>query len=282
MPKPVLAKPVLAPDSSRILVACMPKSGSTYLSAMVSCLPEMRRAYLYQTRVERREQELDLMRLREEEERTLQLRSPKGLRRRFSTQVRSLLRSQSSNNATPKRGTRGYVCQHHVRYSSPTERIIADYDIKPIVLVRNIFDATVSLRDHLIDQSVFMSMGYFSEDMRNWPEDQVTDFLVDMVVPWYINFFVCWQECPDKLMLTYEELRQDPIGCLEKVANKADLHVSRTDCENARELAKAKKTRLNKGVEGRGDQLSRGQREKIAAYTRYYPKVDFSPIGLCA
>jgi Sulfotransferase domain len=284
-------RPKLAPDAARILVACMPKSGSTYLSTMIACLPQMRRGRLHPMKVDRREQELESLRLQEEEELTLLLRRQQksifnykhALRRSIFEQLSKLTDASSPARIAEidiRRGASGYVSQNHVRYSTPTKSLIIEYEMTPVVLVRDIFDAIVSLSDHLMNRSIYMSMGFFKEDMRAWPKEKVADFLVDMVAPWYINFFVSWQECPDKLLFTYEELTGDPLGCLQKVAAKANLSVSHSDCEQAVKLAKTKKTRLNKGVAGRGEELTQAQRERIASYARYYPGVDFSPIGI--
>jgi hypothetical protein len=41
-----------------------------------------------------------------------------------------------------------------------------------------------------------------------------------------------------------------------------------------------RQTRMNKGVVGRGQMLTERQRNRIIQMKRFYPWVDFSPIGL--
>ena len=274
---PDMGAPLLTPDSTRVLVACMPKSGSTFLATALSCLPGFRRVNITPMPMRRREQEIDLLRLLQEEELTQRLRESNR-----STGIRGLFKRLTSNVSSPESiaRARGWVAQHHVRYSLTTKYIIEDYQIVPVVLVRNIFDALVSLRDHLMNDAVDMSMAYFSTQMRSWSDEEMADYLIDMVVPWYINFYVSWQDFPQRLQLTYEQVRSDTAGCLEEIVSVARLNMSIQDIELAIEEAMNKPIRLNKGVSGRGASFTDEHRQRAARYAAYYPHVDFSPIGL--
>lgn len=268
----------------------------------------MRRAVLYPAPVRRREQEIDLLFLRQEEAKTLALR--KGLvvktrpmpkpkaksralaKRTWTGVLRDAIKGPvlALRQVTPAIPTfptvppgvhgRGYIAQHHIRYTDPTRWIMDDYGITPVVLVRNIFDALVSLRDHIKNDAIYMSMGYYNEDMRQWSDEKTADWLIDMVAPWYVNFFVSWQDCPNRLQLSFEQIRQDPKQCLLDVGNAAKLEISAADCEAALEKSKTKPTRLNKGVSGRGAAFTDKHRETVARYASYYPHVDFRDIGL--
>ena len=103
------AKPV------HILIACMPKSGSTFLSDVIGQCPGFRRAILTPS-AGRREQEIDEQLLR-------------------------------------KLGKVSYVAQHHVRNSEWTSEMCNAYGVAPIVLVRSLQDVVVSLRDHMRRES---------------------------------------------------------------------------------------------------------------------------------
>src|SRR5579871_4444622 len=90
-----------------ILIACMPKSASTYLCGAISNLPGMKEAVLTVGH-HRREQELCPLEC--------------ALVHNFN-----------------------YVASHHVRYSDATREIMRRYSIFPVILVRNIYDCVVSL-----------------------------------------------------------------------------------------------------------------------------------------
>jgi hypothetical protein len=175
----------------------------------------------------------------------------------------------------------GFVSQMHVRYSDPTAKILATHGIRPVVLVRNIFDVIVSLRDHLSDTAPYMAMAYVSEEMRSWPAEKMYSFLADMAVPWYLNFFVCWSGCDDKLLLTYEALTADPKKTLREVAAFAGIAATEADIESAISRATNSDTRKNVAVAGRGQaMLPSDIKERIAKLAAYYPDIDFSAIGL--
>ena len=96
----------------RILLACMPKSGSTFLSDLICALPDFKRAKLSPTPAGGRQHELDEGRLR-------------------------------------RAGHGNFVGQVHVLNSDWTAKMCTDFGLKPVVLVRSLPDAIVSLRDHI-------------------------------------------------------------------------------------------------------------------------------------
>ena len=102
-----------------ILLACFPKSGSTYLSKIISSYENFRKVDLVPS-YGNREQELD---------------------------IRKLHQNKKYN----------YIAQQHVRSSFETEKLINQFELKTIILVRNIYDIIPSLRDHLIKEGLPLS-----------------------------------------------------------------------------------------------------------------------------
>ena len=243
------------PGEHRILIACMPKSGSTFLAKTLESIPGMRRARLVPGH-QRREQELCIARLNAEI-RQSELRVVKG--------------------PLPYRG---FVAQHHLRYSEPTEHILHQFRLTPVVLVRNLFDIVVSMRDHLLDTAPYMSMAYVSQEMRTWPEAQMHRFLADMMMPWYINFYRSWHDCPNLLMVNYEELMEDKAGVLRRICDHVAMEVSEADILAALDAQPKGGTRLNKGVSGRGESLAPEVKDHIRRLASYYTDLDFTRLGL--
>lgn len=233
------------PRSSRnrhLLVACMPKSGSTYLTTILGALPEMQILYLVPG-YDRREQELDI----------------------------SMLRAANGLN---------YVAQHHVRCSQPTLTLLRHFSITPIVQVRSIFDIVVSIRDHFRTEGLEASMAYVARGMEQWPDERLDLFIARMMVPWYFNFYVSWLTCDEAIRVRYEELIREPASIVKAICAKASLACTDTDIANAIQQASRSSTRKNKGVAGRGEALSEHTRQVIADMAAFYPGVDFSPMGL--
>ena len=233
----------------------MPKSGSTFLSKTLESLPGFRRGRLVPG-YQRREQELCIDRLNAEI----------GISEKLIAEGTTL--------------SRGYVAQHHIRFSGPTDAIMREYRIVPIVLVRNLFDIVQSLRDHLADTAPYMSMAYVSEEMRHWPEEQMHRFLADMAMPWYFNFFRSWQDCPDKLLISYEELMADKPAALRRICDHAGIELSEDDIIGALGAEPKGGTRLNKGVSGRGEALAPEVKDRIRHFAKYYTDIDCSILGV--
>lgn len=239
--KYVLTRP---PSTRRhhLIVACMPKSGSSYLTAILGRLPGMRIISLVPG-YDRREQELDI----------------------------SMLRSADNID---------YVAHHHIRFSRPTMTLLNHFCIKPIVQVRNIFDIVVSLRDHLRNESLESSMGYVAPGMERWDDEQLERFIVQMMLPWYFNFYMSWRDCESKCLVRYEELIRHPESVVTSICEQTLLKCSAEQIAHSIQAASQSFTRKNKGVAGRGQSIKDETRNLIHEMAAYYVGVDFSPIGL--
>ena len=238
----VLQGQALPSDQPHVLVACMPKSGSTFLTKLIAALPGMNEAMLV-TGQERREQELA---------------------------VEQLL----MYHAYP------YVSQNHVRYSTTTAHLIRTFSLAPVVLMRNIFDIVVSFNDHHDAQSTVHPMAAVPPDIPSWPSERAYAFIVDMMIPWFFNFYLSWQSVPNTLVLNYDAVRESPADVLRQVAQFAQMTVSEDEIAAAVETANAGWTRKNVGIAGRGEALPEDVRDRIVQMASYYDGVDFSPIGI--
>ena len=252
-----------APNSKAVLISCMPKSGSTFLSALLANLPGFRREHLVPSYY-RREQEL----------------SEELIRRAFSATdiLRDAFRQGSVSASTRPRG---FIAQHHVKHNHETQALVDRYGLVPVFLVRNIFDIVVSLRDHVVKSAPYTAAAYVDEDMLGWPEERMHAFLVDMALPWYIHFYVSWWKAENRLLVTYEDLTRDPRHEVQRIARFGRLGWD--DDVFAEVLAKVQggdSTRKNVGQAGRGEMLTQEMRETVLRFCSYYPDVDFGPIGV--
>jgi hypothetical protein len=228
----------------KILIACFPKSGSTFLCTLISNLPKFS-LQSFVPAFDRREQEL----------------------------CETLLQRLD--------GVERPVAQHHVRASAPTLRLIDKYEITPIVLVRNIYDAAVSVADHLANESPISPMAYFDERITHRPLGERIKATIDLAIPWYINFYVSWSYARPNAIVTYEDLI---LGGPERQASYLRSIGVETDINEVAavyEKLRGQDTRFNVGRPGRGaefvDNYCRKHVERLASY---YPDVDFSLIGI--
>ncbi len=178
------------------------------------------------------------------------------------------------------------VTQQHCRASDANVHLMQAFGIRPIVLVRNIFDSVMSLLD-FYNHGAFRN-SYFRADWQALDEETKIDLLIENVIPWYFQFVASWdlvekQKRLEIFWLNYEELVADKPSTVLKVLEFYGLGAPRRGIEQRiRELeSDGRKNRFNKGVTGRGRAgLNNWQKEKISNLTRYYPSTDFARIGL--
>jgi hypothetical protein len=178
------------------------------------------------------------------------------------------------------------VTQQHCRASDANVHLMQAFGIRPVILVRNIFDSVMSLLD-------FYNKGAFqtSYSRADWPaldEETKIDLLIENVIPWYFQFVASWelvekQKRIEVHWLSYEDLVADKPSSVLKVLEFYGLGASRRGVERriGEIESEERKIRFNKGVTGRGRSgLADRQQEQIRRLTRFYPSTDFSRIGL--
>jgi sulfotransferase family protein len=178
------------------------------------------------------------------------------------------------------------VTQQHCRASDANVHLMQAFGIRPVVLVRNIFDSVMSLLD-FYDKGAFRTSYYRADWPALDPETKI-DLLIENVIPWYFQFVASWdlaekQKRLEVLWLSYEELVADKPSSVSRVLEFYGLGAPRLGVEQRiREIeSQERKIRFNKGVAGRGKSgLSNRQKEQVQRLTRYYPSTDFSRIGL--
>jgi hypothetical protein len=175
---------------------------------------------------------------------------------------------------------RNYVAQHHCRYSRATQFSIDAFSLIPIILVRNIFDCVVSLIDHIDSEDSANALAYIPNEYRAWDHAKKMDFVIEMIMPWYMNFFVGWNDFASAYWINYEQLVSNPFETIQKTAGELKLGFRDSEIRAALVAVVQRSTRKNVGRIGRGSILSDAQKAKIQGLASYYPSINFSRIGL--
>ena len=178
------------------------------------------------------------------------------------------------------------VTQQHCRASDATVNLMQAFGIKPVVLVRNVFDCVVSLLDFYRRQGAFYNT-YFRADFESLEEATQIDLIIENVIPWYYQFVASWADVEKKgrlelKWLSYEDLIADKPAAIADVLAFYGLGVREGAAEMKVESLEAdgRKIRFNKGVSGRGKTiLSERQKDKIRNFARFYPSTEFGRIG---
>lgn len=174
----------------------------------------------------------------------------------------------------------------HCRYSEATHKIIDKMNIRPLLQYRNIFDTVISFYDHCNRGELNFPMAYM--DKVNWEcldENKKMDFIIDMIIPWYFNFYAGWfssdlVQDEKILLISYEELVSDPSHQVKRIIQWIGIEKTEDEINTSISSSFINKTRKNVGIRNRGSALRLDQKQRIRNMADYYPSIDFKFLGL--
>jgi hypothetical protein len=163
---------------------------------------------------------------------------------------------------------RSSVTHQHAKGGNENIRLLKRYNVKPVVQVRDIFDVTGSLFDHIERGRHVVPTGYVHQEYFDMTEDEKLSYIIRIHLPWYFNFFMSWREASrglDALWVTYEQLFSDQVGTVSRVLEFYGLPVDSDRVRSAiGEIAEnTEANRFNVGIPGRGQNLSERHKEAI-------------------
>lgn len=237
-----------APLGHHILIACMPKSGSSLLFEALHRLTGWEKAFFAYGYMQN-EQEL------------------------YLPNIRAVAASNT-------------VTQQHCRATNPNVHILQGFGIRPIVLVRNLADIVMSMVDFFDGGAVHNS--FLAPDWENMKPELKRDAVIDHLMPWYVGFYASWRRVEmekrlDCLFVRYEDMIADKPGTLKAIADFHGIDKTVEDCAAAVAAVEGNRTatRFNKGVAGRGaEALTDEQQARLKRIAAPYHSIDFSPVGL--
>lgn len=232
-----------------IFIACSPKSGSTFLKNVLVSLTGFKDLFSVYAGLQN-EHDLDLPQI-------------------------------------AKFGKSNTVTQQHSRASEANIQMMQAFGIRPIILVRNIFDSAISLLDFYTKGFTFSTF-FTKEEFLDFSEEQKIDLIIDYALPWYFQFVASWQKVEKEKRLqiqwlTYEELIADKPSTIEKILSFYGMATDKNSIiKKINEIeSDSEKNRFNKGVSGRGKLvLSEDQKLRIKNLAKHFPSADFSILGL--
>lgn len=237
-----------------LFIACFPKSGSTYL-----------------------------MRLMHE---------ISGFNRVHPTEARGANEHDFCASTLNKIYYQDAVCHQHVKATERNLSLLVEHSIKPVVLLRNIYDIIPSLLDHFKKESVHFPTGVVPDGFLSWEEPEQWRLIARLHIPWYFNFLLSWQKAEGQIpikWLTYEELFADTKNAAKECLDFWNVDKSDKQIESAIMCLRNRDTRLNKGVSGRGmiiDESTRSIVDDIALSSgisdELLSKIGFSGIPVAA
>lgn len=179
------------------------------------------------------------------------------------------------------------VTHQHTRCTDNNTRLLKKHQIKPVILTRNIFDSVISMRNHMLQEpeNSWWPMGYIDHNFYELSIEKQYDFVIDLIIPWYINFYVSWERFEDQeslLWITYDELFSDKVGTVQKIlkyygiSKKIKLEL----IEKSEEKIKGKTRKTKSDISKSAIALSSEQKERIISLTQYYKDINFEKLGI--
>ena len=181
---------------------------------------------------------------------------------------------------------RNLILHQHLPGTDGNLGLLKKYGFKNIILLRNIFDVCPSLFDHLHKEDLNQWHCHLTKDFYQHSDETKMNIIVDLIIPWYFKFYVSWHYAEqtgkaDVLWITYEEMVQDKRLYFSKILNYCGVKFDETCLDKITNVPRDSSSRYNKGVVGRGKaMLSGAQQERIRRMASYYPEVDFTRIGI--
>lgn len=134
--------------------------------------------------------------------------------------------------------------------------------LKPITMIRSIPDMLASLWDMFLDVPESRAeniSGVVPDAFPTFSSACKADFMIDMIGPWYINYFATWltyaaQHPAAVLVLHFSSWLADPLGTLQLCLEHAGVPKPEAVCSAALDgcWKERGELRFNKGAAGRG------------------------------
>lgn len=136
------------------------------------------------------------------------------------------------------------VTHMHMQANTANCNMLDAFDLRPIIMLRSIPDMLSSLWSFL-DQDEPLGFSFLKPaDFADKSEAEKADLMIDVIGPWYVQYFVGWkryaEEQPARVcVLDFADLRDDPAGVLEQLLAHARAPCSYAICEQSIASARA-------------------------------------------
>jgi len=164
--------------------------------------------------------------------------------------------------------------------------MVSEFDLKVIVLYRNLADALISRLEMLCrDQYCYelLNPAAVRAFVAASPEKQ-RDTIIELFCGSYLNFYTAWKNVEKAnthplLFINYEEVRDNPMEVINELSKWAKVP-RRTKQGEEKLRYNAMRINFNKGVSGRGRQLFNScQQNRIRMLAEMYQLQDESFLG---
>ena len=228
-------------NEKHIFIACLPKSGSTFLANVIAELTGFK---------------------------FIQFQPIRGTNEHNIDQ--GVLFSNLNKNT---------VTQLHLKPSESNKKLLESHNIKVVYLYRGILDSLRSFHRHILNENDQWFMFTATEDFETFSLEKQFDFIIDLILPWYINFLTSWEKelkngSLHVLPVDYYHFKTDNQQVIKEVLEFYDLNYTEEKINLALEQAYRKKDKLrfNDPKDNKTYHFNDEQMKKIKQIIGYYPQ----------
>ena len=186
----------------------------------------------------------------------------------------------------------GCVSQLHMKGTFHNASLIKAFGIRPVILVRNIYDTVLSLLANLRNKEKQANYGtgksgysfiWLTENTRNMDDEQLLDMIIDLAIPWYVNFYASWdrlceQHAVDALWVTYEDIMENKSRTIQNIVKHVEI---KNNTDFAMDILEKKHHTFREGISGYGEAcLTEPRKKKICSLFSHYTNICFDKYGL--
>ncbi|MCC1484914.1 sulfotransferase domain-containing protein [Winogradskyella immobilis] len=173
------------------------------------------------------------------------------------------------------------ITQLHSKPNESNKYYMERYNIKIIFLYRDIRSSLKSFYNHIITENDKWFMFTVAKEFREWEIEKQFDFLIDLIIPWYINFLTSWKievkkKELDILEIDFDDFKNSNAETINKILTFYELDNYKKNIESALDISYSKKEalRFNSVVSKIDYEFTTNQLNKIKYLISYYPELN--------
>ncbi|MCK7589906.1 sulfotransferase domain-containing protein [Subsaxibacter sp. CAU 1640] len=171
------------------------------------------------------------------------------------------------------------VTQLHIKPNDSNKKIFLKENIKIVFLYRDLLSSLKSMHRHILEENNKWFMFSIADGFESWSIERQFDFIIDLIAPWYINFLTAWKKEISLgelsvLEVNYDDFRKDNDKTIHNILNFYGLNYSKERIKDSLEISYSKKDKLRfNNKENKIDyKFSDEQIGKIKSLVSYYPE----------
>jgi hypothetical protein len=161
-----------------------------------------------------------------------------------------------------------WVLHQHSMGTGNNVAILKAFNIKPMVIIRNLFDSLISFYEQMEVADNMTSPGVARPEWHKMDDDTKWDWMSFNVIPWYYRFYASWHYANiDKLLIHYRNFYDgDTVSVIGKILDW--IGFPNPGEEEIMRHFNRRDARFNTGYSGRGKAVPEIVRERAYLQAR--------------